>query len=632
MIVSNSFPKSGNPAQKTIVSVVACSILLQTGTFCLAVEAREYSGSWQQPMLAEDKPSATDVYALVPRYGSFTVHSIQAAAGAQAERDAGSAEKIGSEIGATEPSRMDTMLSTRLQEIAAEVFGSERGKDEVRSIAPTFAILADDRLSKAKPMAELLDSSLRQGHGQECIESSQQLVADLNQPTALKGGIAVEPTEARKQIEELTRQILLKEIELQKFNLRYSLEVAKQGRWKGWRYAAFQEANTGLSLAGATISVYERGHNLHTPKKVNSHVQESANYISMIGSIIGAGAAALELGINEYHELEAARKGFSPTAARKHVEGLRNEINGLLRRHEELRKIEAAAPELAANVEIDMLEAKVLSDLRDQALLEYERFHVGGRKLLAFQQSQYFFDLSKYTLNTLGYVFAYLSLTKKRRVYNGYAGLMWDIAGPVYISGPIVSRLIADRVGKLHRRRLRGNMPETESAALQALIEDRAQLEKICAAKHMNDGLTSVLDRTSLYGLHEKKFEDEYFAAERAADKAKLTATQNIAAGAYVGGTKLAQGVLFTVPGFNKRYNGKTPRADRVTNDNLFAASVISLPANLFSILDTLRIQVRGEIDRQRAIKAQRSPHQLTQARLSQLDEMEQALNKLGQK
>jgi len=54
---------------------------------------------------------------------------------------------------------------------------------------------------------------------------------------------------ALNKVEDLNRQILEKEIELGRFNLHYKQNVGKVGRWAGWRYAAFQEANFGLNVA-----------------------------------------------------------------------------------------------------------------------------------------------------------------------------------------------------------------------------------------------------------------------------------------------------------------------------------------------------------------------------------------------
>ena len=64
-------------------------------------------------------------------------------------------------------------------------------------------------------------------------------------------------------------------------------------------------------------------------------------------------------------------------------------------------------------------------------------------KLLAFQLSAIFaLILPKYTINAIGYDFAYLSLHRHHRIWNYRAGVMWDIAGPIYMGAPIISRLI----------------------------------------------------------------------------------------------------------------------------------------------------------------------------------------------
>jgi hypothetical protein len=54
--------------------------------------------------------------------------------------------------------------------------------------------------------------------------------------------------------------------------------------------------------------------------------------------------------------------------------------------------------------------------------------------------------------------------------------------------------------------------------------------------------------------------------------------------------------------------------------------SVLGIPTNSFSILDTLRIQLRGEIDRHRLMKAGLHPTQLAKKRLAELDDMEKKL------
>ncbi len=450
-------------------------------------------------------------------------------------------------------------------------------------------------------------------------------------PTAeqftLSGGAAITPEESVDKIDDLTKQILLKEIELQKFNLHYSQEVGKQGRWKGWRYAGLQEMNMGTGLAGAIISVANRGSYLHRAAGVHRHVQESANYIPMIGSIIGASAAVMEFGINGYHDLIARRHGFSPSAATKHVESIKSDIDSLMAQRAALTKVEASSPALSGHVEVDDAEGKVLKDLRDQSLQEFQRFHVGARKLIAFQQWQYFFDFAKYTTNAIGYEFAYLSLHRRHRVWNGRAGALFIVSGQLTMWGPILSRVAAKGVGELTKHRIKKVVQDSNDAKVQVLESDLAVLDKLIKqGKVSNLGVANAIDRAGLYGEHQRVFNDEIRAAQKKSNAAKLTATQNIGAGLYVGGTKTASGILFAIPGFNHHYNNSSARASRVTNDLLFAASVIAIPSSAFGMLDTLRIQVRGEINRHKAIKAGMLPGQITSARLKQLDEMEARL------
>lgn len=443
----------------------------------------------------------------------------------------------------------------------------------------------------------------------------------------LRGGASVSPMQSVGEIDQLTKAILLKEIELQRYNLHYTIEVAKQGRWKGWRYAGLQEINSGLNLSGSIISVVNRGSNIHRAQGVKLHPQLAANYIPMIGSIIGTGAAAGEFAINQYHDLIARKHGYSPAAAIKHVQSLKDEINALIAKRDALIKIEASDPNLIAHVEVDEAEGKILVDVRDQALQEFERFHVGARKLLAFQQAQYFFDMAKYSTSAIGSNFAYLSLHRKARVWNGRAGVMFIISGQLTMWGPIASRVFAKGVGELTKKRVRPVVEDAEQARIATLQEDVASLDRLIKrGTPQNIPIVSATDRQAHYIAHDKAFSSELDAAEKKNAAAKLTATQNIGAGIIVGGAKTASGVLFVVPGFDKNYNSKTVRAGRVTNDLLFTAAVVSIPSTSFAMLDTLRIQVRGELNRQKAKKAGALPGQIVAARLKDLDSMEQRL------
>ncbi len=472
---------------------------------------------------------------------------------------------------------------------------------------------ADAVLTEETPLAE--------------TKTAPAIAQSADEPLRLRGGASASPSDAANQVDDLTKQILLKEIELQRYNLHYTMEVAKQGRWKGWRYAAFQEINSGMGLAGSIISTANRGQALEKASRVKLHPQLAANYIPMIGSIIGASAAANEFGINTYHEVVARARGFSPQAAVRKVTGLKDEIDALLTKREALIKVESADPALEGYVAVDEIEGKILKDVRDQALMEFERFHIGARKTLAFQQSQYLFDVAKYTTNAIGCNWAYLSLTNKHRIWNGRAGIMFTISGQLTCFAPILSRLIGKGYGEFTKLGMKGVTEDAREASIARLSADLDALEAIVnKRKQYNREVEAAIVNQGHYDAHEKAFTDEIQAAQKKSDAAKLTATQNIGAGMFVGGLKTASGVLFLVPGFNPNYNKNDPRSSHVTNDLLFTSAILGLPSGVFSMLDTLRIQVRGEINRHKAAKAGKLPGQIAVARLRELDQMEKTL------
>lgn len=451
--------------------------------------------------------------------------------------------------------------------------------------------------------------------------STTTTTTESSDSAVLRGGVASSPEAAAGMVDQLTRQILLKLIELEKFNVHYTMEVAKQGRWKGWRYGLLSEANYNLGLAGAIVSIVERGRHIHSPKRVSPAHQEYANFIPMIGNIIGASAAAMEFGINQWHDIQASRRGFSPKAATQHVLALKADIDRLLAERAALIKIESAAPMLA-HAEVDDAEGQLLQDLRDQGLQEFERFHVGARRTLAFQQMQYFFDMTKNATGAIGYDFAYLSLHRHDRKWNYRAGVLFVVSGALTVAGPIVSRVFAKEVAELHKHRLHRSLQDAEQSKLDKLVADHAKFAQLCHDTRIApDSVTKAVDREVIYGAAEKTFQDQITSSEKTRNKAKLTAGQNIFGGVFSGGSKIASGVLFMRAG--NEYKGKGLRNDRGTNNNLFAASVVSVPASMYLILDTLRIQATGEIKRSKLKRDGQLPGQLAQKRLAQLDSME---------
>jgi hypothetical protein len=264
----------------------------------------------------------------------------------------------------------------------------------------------------------------------------------------------------------------------------------------------------------------------------------------------------------------------------------------------------------------------------DQSLQEFERFHIGARKTIAFQQMQYFFDFSKYVTNGLGFQFAASSLHLHHRRYNGNAGVMFDVSGMLYVCGPIVSRLWAKGVGEVTESNLERSIGHSYKAQVSTLEADLANLDRLAKQTHVGARAERAIAREGHYEDHQKTYTDEIRSSEKAKNAAVLTASQNIFGGAFVGGLKIAQGVFFTVVGFNHNFRAGSDSltADRVTNTNLFAGAVCGVVATSYALLDNTRIMVRGEINRHKLAAKGMLPGELVNLRLKQLDAMEQKL------
>lgn len=505
-------------------------------------------------------------------------------------------------------------------------------------VSKSTEVEAKERLLKLPVIQELaaqmagLDEAFETSQIAESAKIAQAVSFNpKDEVPVLEEGISVNDKEIENKIDTLTRDILLKQIELERFVINYNINSAKQGRFKGWRYGFFGEANLADGLAGGIISVINRGGHLHDPKHVNVRVQEQANYIPMIGNIIGAGAAGLEFSINQWHEIEAAKKGYSQKKAYARVKQLKEEIDGLLKERAKIVQSAFSIPTLRERAELDKAEQTVLRNMLSLSLQQYERFSIGKRQLLAFQQMQYLFDISKNVTSAVGYRFAYNSLARRHRIYNGVGGIFFVISGGLYMTGPVLSRVYARYIANKHRRLLRPTTQVSETETIEELKKNHAMLDKCCKESSC-DKADMVVDRSSsIYASGEKVFEDEIERSQKVRDKAKLIATQNIAAGAFVGGTKVASGVLFLIPGYNSRYNvSGTAKADRGTNDFLFASSLISLPATSFAILDTLRINIQGERNRQKLKKQGELPDQLAKVRLEELDRIEKKVRAIA--
>lgn len=432
------------------------------------------------------------------------------------------------------------------------------------------------------------------------------------------------PEDVMQSRETLSRQILLKEIELERFNINYRMETGKADRFKHWRYFLSQEASACLTNAGFITIAAERARHINSPGKLNLLTIENGVVVRIVAPFIGMAGSALELGINSWRDYELHRSGFSPQIAKHHVLALRAEIDRLLNERDALLAAGPERPEQSTHADMEKAEGAVLGDIRDLSLVEFERFHIGSRKYKAFERSLYVLDMTNDAiLAAINFVSLHAIRTRQAKL-DGPVGAMAIVFGGIGIFTPILSRSIGKAVALYDKHFLaacRDNIQTREVAKLDA---DRERLRELCHSfDAANPGVTcGTLARLGVYESHSKTFRDRLAQAEKEVKAGNRAATENVLAGALVGSSIVGAGAAIATAGYHYPTNARR-------FNTLVAAGSISVVAGLsLAVLDGVRIQVQNEIVRHRLSRKGLMPSQALQERLRQLDDIEASLKK----
>ncbi|MDX2107232.1 MAG: hypothetical protein SFY67_12595 [Candidatus Melainabacteria bacterium] len=421
------------------------------------------------------------------------------------------------------------------------------------------------------------------------------------------------------QVENNTRQILLKLIELEKFNLNYHVNVAKQGRWKGWRYFITQEGNNLISLGGCTTGMVERVSKFNSNRRLHRNTLETGNALGMAGQLTGAGGSSVEFLINGYHEIEARRKGYGPKAAKEKVLAIRNEIDTLLLERQKLMNNLQSVCTDTKYIALARAEEPVLIDIRDISLDEFKQFHLHLRRALAFQQSLYLGDVARNVVGAFGNRQGWRANKTGNRTSNTSAGILFEISGVITMLNPLVSRGVGKLAEKYEARRIRPCMDGVNPADVEKLAADLERVRLIANSPELERADLPLI-RSAMYSQHEVGVRKQIHIEEAQERAGVLTAAENVFSGTLIGSTKIASGVLFHIAGL-KYYNN-----NRETNIFLGVAGIVGAVGLTYGTAETARIQIKRELQYQRAKKKHELPGQIMKDRMAKLEEMEKSL------
>lgn len=441
---------------------------------------------------------------------------------------------------------------------------------------------------------------------------------------------------ALAEVEELNRQILLKEIELERFSINFRKYNNIQGRWRGWRYFAFQEANAGMTAAGLTKQLVDRqrvienanvfhvsnsGKVSYEQNGVDRVSQEKGLLLQMLGQTVGAIGSGIELGINIHHGRAAHKKGFGSKDSISFVLSLRDDIQVLFAKR--ARAIEAAHLE-GQDLAIAQAEESVLRDITDMGLQEYFDYHIAAKKFRAFQDSLYVFDIAKNTTGAVGNLVNIVQTHERRPHLSGGAGVLTLTSGALIMFTPLLAQGVGRVVAATHRRALRNVVAGISPHTVDELELHRRQLNILLSAGSAGAGSSTCSSKSvallSAYDLEASQRRKQFALATREIPAGTRSATENTRAGLFVGSTKVVLGVTNVVAGWHLTHH------PHKVNSLIQGGTVAYASGAYFAVGENLRLRIVDEVNRKRLGARFELPAQVLAEKLSALDQLETQL------
>ncbi|MFA6209258.1 MAG: hypothetical protein WCT03_19200 [Candidatus Obscuribacterales bacterium] len=421
-----------------------------------------------------------------------------------------------------------------------------------------------------------------------------------------------------QQYSQLTKQILLAGIELERFSLNFRLESAKQPRFRKLRYFLAQEtaAATGLGFEIAFMEQAKKGR--RRPLQVSKPVLHGALATAMTGAIIGGSGSCLELSSNMLQAIKNKRHGFDFKTANKFVVAKLKEIDQLLAQREALVAAHPDYPGYQAAV----LEGKILKELRNCFIAEYSDFNADTKGYITYQNVFYLLNASYSAVQAAGAWAGYRGVTKP--AYNGPANVLFVVSGAMAMVTPIISTAAGKYARKRAYETIESQIGEKPKFDEHAFSTQGKELREIL--KSVNGTVISSMpgtDRLAVYTDAATLFKKQLDSETTVMRRNEKVALQNNVLAPVIGAQLMTQGIFGCIGSY--RYNLQPRKQLSMFYRGAIVGTVgtsMATVGNAVSLLSTLSYEHR--LSREKKL-----PAQLIKARLEHLEEVEREVRKI---
>ncbi|HEY9716637.1 MAG TPA: hypothetical protein V6C69_04155 [Trichormus sp.] len=423
------------------------------------------------------------------------------------------------------------------------------------------------------------------------------LPAMAEQPLAGSAGVVT--------LKAIDRELMLRLIELARFNIQFHEEVNHHQWWRSWTYPIAREAGTSLSLANTLTDMSARAQGLNDPARVSRKAVLRGNICGTIGGAVSGTASTLELVQNALVELHAHSLGYSPHTSVVHVLSMVADIDLLRERRAAL--VEQLT--MSKEKRVRALEGLVFHEIEDQLLFEFRKWNCYSREV-AWRENVFFaIDAGQnYTSMASGILAVAANEDRQLRGPSGIAAL---IAGCGATLSPIIASAAGTFIDRYQRRKLSKYFPVKKPILPSDVSMDTINALRSGKTNEEDVDLSHVSLLTSNALILDRALENDV----RTIQKLRGVAQQQEFIGPAIGLTSVARATIAT-----DAYYSSDPRK---TNQMLFAGRIPQAAGQVSAITITAATKIMSVKKDAELRKRGALPSQIFNARLKKLDALE---------
>lgn len=443
---------------------------------------------------------------------------------------------------------------------------------------------------------------------------------------SLSGGFAPpafsQDADFSQQYTAVTKKILLKGIELERFSLNYRREATRAPKLRTLRYLGAQEGGAACLLAFEIGAMKQFNNGRQNLTKLDTNALSRSLTTAMTGSIISASSSAFELSCNMLRAVRNHRHGFDSNAANKYVAAHLKDIDELLEQRTALVASHQNEPAYARAV----AEGKVLQQMRNSFVNEYSKFNVDSNRFLALQNSFFLLNCAYNTMGAIGAGLGKRGLTHPEA--NGPSNILFLITGAVAGATPTLSYAC----GKLAERHAQKVLNEQVSP--ETNFDPQAFAAACSAMRQAGSDAQGTLipsmpqtERFAMYNESSERFQVQLDNETKAMRRLDKVALGNMIGGPAIGSLLMTQGILGTY-GYYRFGTEPVPRLKKEFNQ-LYRGSVVGTVGAGMNVVGNAAFLLGTLAYEHKLSKEKSLPSQLIAERLNHLDEIERVVKAL---